>query len=122
MGAWDYIKAVLVIALVVAASWYVTRLAARTGAGGLRGGKNMKLLETLPLGRDKSVALVQVGSRVYLLGVGPRQVERLGRIPPDELELPEKREPAMPDFTASFKEELNKRLSSLRGRQDDDRT
>ena len=114
MTPWDYIQAIIIIAAVLFAAYYVTRLVAKTGGGGLRKSAVVKLHGSQSLGKDKSVAVVEVGENVYILGVSMQRVELLDKLPKAEAYI-KKEEPQMPPgppptFGESFKEELNKRF------------
>jgi flagellar biosynthetic protein FliO len=115
MGFWDYAKAVAVICAVVGAAYYLTRFLAKAGSP-LRKATGVKLVGSLPLAKDRSVALVEIGAQVYVLGVSAQHVERLDKFPRSELfPAGEETQPPPPDFTASFRNELDRRLKKLRG-------
>lgn len=113
MGAWDYIQAIIVIAAVIYAAYYVTKLAARTAAGPARG-RGIRMRANLPLGRDKSVAMVEIGSNAYVLGVSAQRVELLDKFPLTELGAPEEDGPPAPEFADVFKREFDRRIGKLR--------
>lgn len=114
MSVWDYVQTIAVIGVVIYAAYYVTRLVAKTG-GSFRKSANIKQIGSLPLGRDKSVALVEVGEHIYILGVSAHRVELLDKLMRSEFQpVPEEQGPA-PEFTANFKKELLKRLKSMNG-------
>lgn len=72
----------LVVGLIVVLAW----LARRSGlAGSSRlGGGSMDLLETLPLGQNKSVALVRIADAVFVLGQTANSVAVLDKIEGDK--------------------------------------
>lgn len=108
MGIWEYVQAIIILIAVMAAAYYVTRLIARA-SGPYRKCPQLKLIGSLPLAKDKSVALVAVGEHAYVLGVGPQRVEQLDKLPLAEFDLIETA-PEPPDFAASFQKELRARL------------
>lgn len=114
MGAWDYIQAIIVIAAVVYAAYYVTRLTAAKAAAGPARGRGIRLRASQPLGRDKSVALVEIGSSAYVLGVSAQRVELLDKLPLEELGPPPEETPPVPDFADILKRTLGDRLDKLR--------
>ena len=114
MGFWDYAKAVAVICAVIAAAYYLTRHLARTGTP-FRKGAQVRLIGSLPLARDRSVALVEIGEHIYVLGVSAQHVERLDKFPRSELHTEDGTQAPAADFAASFRNELDKRLKKLRG-------
>lgn len=118
MGFWNYAWAVIVICAVLFAAYYVTRAVARAGGGGggLRRGKAVRLLGSLPLARDKSVALVEIGEYVYVLGVGAQRVERLDRLPKNGLS-PAAEEQSGTEFAESFRKILGGQMNKLYGKR-----
>ncbi len=110
MNFWDYVQAIVIIGAVILASYYVTRLVAKTGGGVYRRGTGIRQVASLPLGKDKSVVIVEIGETAYILGMTQQHVELLDKLPKDELKLIREEQEAPPSFMSSFKEELNKRL------------
>ena len=112
MNAWDYIQAIVIIGAVILGAYYVTKLVAKTGGGGFRKNTGIKIIASQSLGKDKSVAIVEIGDFDYILGVSTQRVELLDKLSRTEFGL-KKEEPAQtpPSFGASFKEELNKRFN-----------
>jgi flagellar biosynthetic protein FliO len=111
LNFWDYVQAVVIIGAIILAAYYVTKIVAKTGGGGFRKTTGIRLVSSQPLGRDKSVAVVEIGEFSYILGVSTQRVELLDKLPKSELGL-KKEEPreAQPGFGASFREELSKRF------------
>lgn len=110
---WDYVQAIVIIAAVIFAAYYVTKLVAKTGVGAYKKAAGIKQLSALGLGRDKSVTIVEIGAFVYILGVSAQHVELIDKLTKEEFALQTKKEEQsapMPGFSASFREELNKRF------------
>jgi flagellar biosynthetic protein FliO len=108
---WDYFQAIVIICAVILAAYYVTKLVAKTGGGAYRKSTGIKQVASLSLGRDKSVTVVEIGETAYILGVSQQNVNLIDKLNKADLSL--KKDETMitpPSFTASFKEELNKRL------------
>jgi flagellar biosynthetic protein FliO len=112
LSFWDYVQAIIIIGAIILAAYYVTKIVAKTSGGGFRKTTGIKLIASQPLGRDKSVAVVEVGEFSYILGVSAQRVELLDKLPKSELSL-KKEEPAKtpPSIGVSFREELNKRFN-----------
>ena len=113
MGFWDYFKAIAAIGIVLAAAFYLTKLVAKSNGGAFRKATGMKLRGNLPLARDKSVAVVEIGRYAYILGVSGQRVERLDKVELSELQL-EEEQPAPVSFTSAFKSELLSRMKKFR--------
>lgn len=110
MTFWDYFQAIAVICLVLFGAFYITKVIAKSGGGGFRKCSGMKLIGTLSLGKDKGVAVVEIGKHAYVLGIGGQRVERLDKIELSELDL--KEDPSVPpNFPTCFRNELNSRLN-----------
>lgn len=109
MGFWEYFKAIAAIVAIIAAAYYLTRLLARMSGGGARRNAGIKLVGSLPLARDKSVAVVEIGEYAYVLGIGGQRVERLDRIPAAELRIKDEAAPPR-DFSSCFRETLKARF------------
>ncbi|NCB50697.1 MAG: hypothetical protein EOM54_02270 [Clostridia bacterium] len=109
MGVWEYFKAVAAIVAIIAAAYYLTRLLAKTSGGKIRRNAGIRLVGSLPLAKDKSVAVVEIGEYAYVLGIGGQRVERLDRLPAAELGIT-KEEAAPKNFSACFRDELNARF------------
>ncbi len=85
---------ILIMALVLLAAYYTSRFLARSMRGG-RKGANLQLLDQLYLGKDKFVALLQLGDKGYLVGISGQTVTALDKLDPAELaRLLEKQEHA----------------------------
>lgn len=87
MTFWDYFQSVAIICLVLFAAFYASRLIIKSGRAATWKGSGMRLLGTIVLGKDKAVAIVEIGPYAYILGVGGRRVERLDRLALSELDL-----------------------------------
>lgn len=109
MGFWEYFKAIAVIIAIIMAAYYLTRLIAKTGGGSLRGNAGIKMVGSLSLAKEKSVAVVEIGEYAYVLGISGQRVERLDKIPAAVLKT-EKDETAPKDFSLCFREELKARF------------
>ena len=102
----------LVLLLVLAASWLVTRWAGQMGQGGrfsMTGSApgRLRVLDRLAVGRDQSLLVVQVAKRYFLIGSSPSGSSLLAELTEEEGELwtsppssdsPERGRP--PDFAA----------------------
>jgi flagellar biosynthetic protein FliO len=87
---WTLLRVVVSLAVVLALAVVALRfgLPRLMGMGALGGARTRRLqvLESAPLDRQHRVALVRVGGREYLLGVGSAQVTALDSWPADGAE------------------------------------
>lgn len=113
----EYFEAIVIIAAVLAAAYYVTRLVGKAGGSGFRKTTGIRMIGSQSMGKDKSVALVEIGRYRYVLGVSAQRVELIDKLGPEETTqlgeetMPMSDEQAVPPtFAESFRQELNKRL------------
>lgn len=76
---WEFIKAVFLFGIVIVLAWFTTRFVGLRMGGAVRG-RSLRVLEHVPAGRDRSVMLLEVGGRVYLVGSTAQQVTLLDAI------------------------------------------
>lgn len=78
------IWALAITILVLYFSFLFTR---KLGNGiGIKGGRTcMQMLDRLPLGQDKAVAIIRVGSRYYLIGIASSQITLLAELSQEEI-------------------------------------
>lgn len=115
MGVWDYIQAVVVMGAVIYAAYCVTRLVAKTGVSAQKG-KHLRQIAFLPLARDKSVSVVEIAGRAYVLGVSAQRVELLDKLDLDELSLPAEEQAPPAQFAQLIQDRLLRRRKDQDGR------
>ncbi len=70
--------------LVLLLAWAVSRwLGRRYGSAGQGTGGHMRVLERMALGPDRSLVIVRVEDRVWLLGVTAHHISPIGELSPD---------------------------------------
>jgi len=101
---WDYLKATLLIILIIAAAYYVTKFVASKTTGP-RGGGEIRIRSAVSLGKDRQLVIAEIGGKAYLLGVTPQHVELVGELDPQKLDSgrpEESPEPPRRDFSREF--------------------
>ena len=83
-GAGDFIRMVLVLALVVLSIYVLFYFIRKASGQGARGSRAVRLLGTTPLQGGRSVHLVEVGGRVFLLGSADQSVRLISEIDDQE--------------------------------------
>lgn len=78
-------------AVILGAAYYVTRFLAGRGLK-QASNKNLKVIESISLGLDKSLLLVKVGEQYLLLGSTQRNITMLSEIAPEKLSTSNTRE------------------------------
>ncbi len=78
---------------------------------GLVKGKYLRVKDSLYVGRDKTIALVEAGGRFYLVGVANQAIQLLGTIEQDELSLLQSEEGS---GGGNMKSSVSKLMSSVK--------
>ena len=107
----DYLGILIVFCAILFLAWLTTRLIGKRYAGSTAT-KRMRVVETLPLGADRSLLLVRVGQKHYLLASGRSRTDFMAEVDPG----PEP-EPATEAATVDFRNILE-RYSGLGRRED----
>ncbi|ADU28057.1 flagellar biosynthetic protein FliO [Ethanoligenens harbinense] len=100
----EIIKLLLTLAIVVLfffLAYVVTRIVAGGHFLGMRGGRNIRVLEKVPLSRDSSILLVRAVDKVLVVGVTSSGMTTLRELDPETVEQEEV--PAAQDFATVFK-------------------
>lgn len=74
------VSVLILTALILYLSYVFTKSLGR-GMGLKRRGSCMEMLERLPLGQDKAIAIVRTGNRYYLIGIASSQITLLAELP-----------------------------------------
>lgn len=85
--------AILMVVCILALAWWCSRMLGKSWVSAASG-KNMKILEQIRVGTDKSLLLIKLSGHVYLLGVSGAGIQLIARI---EDELEELKEPEKKD-------------------------
>lgn len=138
-GIYSFFKTVyylIMFALILAAAYYVTKFLARKGI--VQGKtKTMKVIESMPLGIDKSLHIVKVGAQFFLIGSASKNMFMISALDADklfqnqeneELDLDEiegyedsTRAKDFGTYLSSAKQSLNKLKSMVRGSKDNEK-
>lgn len=73
-------------AVILGAAYFATKYLARKGLNPAKN-KNLKVIETVPLGIDKSLLLVKVGEQYLLLGSTQKNISLLSAIEQEKLTI-----------------------------------
>ncbi len=103
MFEYDFFKflyTIFVFSVILAIAYYVTKIIAKKGAPRSKS-KNMKVVETLPIGIDKSVVLIKVGKQFVLLGNTTKNLTYFSAFDEDKLGISDAHN-ELEDFNTSF--------------------
>ncbi len=107
------IVAVLIFVLVLAATYYVTKWIAKSGA--LQPyARNIKVIESSKVAPNKYIQIVRIGKKYYSIGVTKDNITFLGELEENQLDLQPISEPS-PNET--FKMVWDKVSSSIKNKQ-----
>lgn len=104
---------ILVFILVLAATYYVTRWIAKSGAIQQRS-QNIQVIETFKIAPNKYVQIIRLGSKYCSIGVTKEQITYLTDLEEEQLELC-REETAVKDV--SFKEVMGDVLSKIKNKE-----
>ena len=90
-----------------AAYWFTRRVVGRGGLGALgKGrGRQMELLDQLPVGREQRLVMVRAGERFFLLGITAGEISALAEFTAEEAALWQQEQVEQPP-APSFREAL----------------
>ena len=98
---WMLVCVVLIIGL---AYWFTKYVAGRGGFGVFQAGRQMEVLDQLPLGRDQRVVLARAGGRYLLLGATPAGITLLAELTEEEAAAWKRESPQAAEGKPGFKE------------------
>ena len=104
---WDYLKAVVLIVLIIGAAYYVTKMVAKKSSGLTSRGVDIKLLGSRSFGRDKHLVITEIGEKVYVLGLANQNITLIDTLSADEFSA-EQAEPIAPQMSGFAKEFLER--------------
>lgn len=108
-GALKFIYFVFMFAVILGIAYVTTKYIAKKGVS-KGSNRNLKVVETLGLGIDKSLMLVRVGEQYFLLSNSAKAITLLTPVDGDKLNLPENSE-----LYGSVNKNVDEYLSSLDG-------
>lgn len=105
--------------MIIAAAYFTTRYVGRKSAV-VMGGRNIQIIEKVVLGLEKSLYIVKVGERFFLLAAGKQNVELLTEISKNEIKQnPEalKSSTIFPSFDVYLNKFSKKQSKDFEGRE-----
>lgn len=105
---------VVVFILILAATYYVTKWIARSGAI-QPCSKNIKVIETFKVAPNKYIQIIQLGSRYYSIGVTKENITFLSALDEEQLDLQEL-DVTLPN--TSFMDVMSKVASKIKKKED----
>ena len=103
---------IIAIAVILFLSYVFSKYIGR-GVMGYSSSSNIKVVDRIILGQDKSLAIVKVGNKYYLIGISSAGINMLNEVSPDDLQNIEQinkfDENKIPQFKNIFAE-VKKRL------------
>ena len=90
------------LALLVAAVWFLKRFLSVRSVPGLSGG-SISILELQYIGPRKSIALVRIAERVFIIGISDQSMSTLGELSPDDIAKLPDNTPSSAGFSSILK-------------------
>jgi flagellar biogenesis protein FliO len=86
-----------------------------------KGGRNLKILETVSVGRDMTIAIARAGERIFLVGITPDRINLLSELKEDDLLTPysEAADELPKGSSISFADALKININKKLGRETD---
>ncbi|QZY56763.1 flagellar biosynthetic protein FliO [Crassaminicella profunda] len=81
-----FISVLFVFIFIVVAAYYVTKLIAKNGSVLIKG-KNMKVVEKISLGLDKSIYLIHIGKHYYILAASKQNIDVIDKINEEDMKV-----------------------------------
>lgn len=80
------LASVLIVTILILYLSYVFTKSLGKGIGLKRGGNYMQMLDRLPLGQDKAVAVVRAGNHYFLIGIASSQITILAELTEEDIQ------------------------------------
>ncbi|MEY8356442.1 flagellar biosynthetic protein FliO [Lachnospiraceae bacterium 54-53] len=80
------LASVLILTVLILYLSYIFTKNLGKGIGMKQRGTNMQMLDRLPLGQDKTVAIIRAGSRYYLVGIASSQITLLAELSEEDIQ------------------------------------
>lgn len=107
------LTAIFVFVLVLAATYYVTKWIAKTGA--LQPyARNIKVIESSKIAPNKYIQIVQIGRKYYSIGVTKETITFLGELEESQLDL---QEPKKNESNETFRMVWDKVADAIKNKQ-----
>jgi len=107
------IGTLIIFAGILYLAYISTKLLGKRFSLGNQGSKNMKVLESMPVGQDKMLFIVKVGEKTMLMGSSKDHMEYLCDLADSDLVFDSQTQQGG-DFSQIFKNALSEKISSFR--------
>lgn len=111
----ELVVLLIIFALVLFASYYVTKWIAKRGMPGNKQG-NIEIIESFRLDQTKTIAIIRIGKKYLAVGMTKEGFEVLCEVGIDDLELPESLQ-SKEGGDVSFKEIMKQVLNGRKGKK-----
>lgn len=108
------IGTLIIFAVICYLAYITTKLIGTRFSSGNQGTKNMKVIESLPLGQDRMLLIVKAGEKTILIGSSKDHMEYLCDLDESQLDLSGQPQTENGDFSVIFRKVLSEKFSSFR--------
>ena len=116
--ALNMVSALVIFAVILYLAYLASKLVGKRYTPGGLGKKNVQVLESISLGPNKSLLLVQAGEKTMLLGVTKERITYLSEVDRDTITLPEPPDGEPLDFAKALKLATAKRFGKSKDAPD----
>lgn len=103
----QFISVLFVFVVILIAAYLVTRWIGAHGQAQF-GNKNIRVVEGYRMGTNKTIQIVKVGNKFFVLGVGKDEISYLGEVEEKDLAITEDTIKPLPDFKEFLAKAKNK--------------
>lgn len=93
----QFISLIVVFVFIIVAAYFATRWLGTAGAKQYQN-RNIRIIEGCRVGQNKTIQIVKVGKKYFVLGIGKDEVTCLGEVDEEDLTITEEEIKPLPDF------------------------
>lgn len=87
-GFFKFLYYLIIFVIIISLAFLFTKYVAKKGLGN-RNNKNIKVIESVSLGVDKSLLLIKVGEQYFLIGSAQKNIVFLSEVKSEAISIPE---------------------------------
>ncbi|NLV86543.1 MAG: flagellar biosynthetic protein FliO [Clostridiales bacterium] len=92
---------------VFAGAYFVSKLVGKKYSTLSNTAKNLSVISTLSIGKDKSLLVIKAADKAFLIGVTERQITTLCELDPKDFPEPAEEKPHTKDFRSTLKDVIS---------------
>lgn len=80
LALWQAMKLILIFVLILVMAYYATKFVAKYQSNVLNGKNNIKIIESMSLGNNKILCIVEINNAYYALGLGKDEITLIDKL------------------------------------------